>query len=80
MFSNRLCEVLECHPEGLPVLLPTTSIFDELEFDSFQALEMILVIESLAGIEYPPIDVPPIFIFGDAFAYYQLCVQAAGDQ
>jgi acyl carrier protein len=69
--------VLEYPPEALPALLPTTSIFEELEFDSFQALEMILVIESLAGIEYPPIDVPPIFCLADAFAYYQLCVEAA---
>lgn len=47
------------------------SIYDELGLDSFQAFELLIIVEGLAEAMVPPVDVPEIFTMDDAFAYYE---------
>ncbi len=45
--------------------------------DSLQFFELIIQTEELAGISNPTADIPMITSWGDAFAYYQQCVELA---
>ncbi len=60
----------EFNPDGLPIS-PTTGLFDEMGLDSFDAFRMLLFLESLADVQYPPDEVPPIFTVGDSYGYYR---------
>lgn len=48
-----------------------TRIFDDLDLDSLEALELLVIVESLAGLMVPPEETPLIFTLGDAYNYYQ---------
>ena len=47
------------------------SCYDELAFDSIAALRLLIVVEELAGVIYPPEVIPPIYTVGEAFNYYR---------
>lgn len=49
---------------------PDASLFDDWALDSLQAFEMIVIIESMAGADVPPPNLPNLFTVGDAYAYY----------
>jgi len=53
------------------ILAWDTGLFDELGLDSLQAFMLILLVESLAEVEVPPVEIPPMFVLGDAFTYYE---------
>lgn len=55
-----------------PGVAPGTGLYDDLGLDSFQAFELLIVIESLAEVTLPPMDLPQLFTLGDAFEYYRV--------
>jgi acyl carrier protein len=67
-FGERLCRALgvpapgEWHGE--------LGLFDELGLDSLGAFQLLVTLEDLAGIAFPPDDPPPLFTLGDAHRYY----------
>ena len=68
-FIGQLRELLSADlPEHVN---PYDGLYDELEFDSFQAFELLIVVESLAGTLVPPEEVPEIFTLADAYEYYE---------
>jgi acyl carrier protein len=49
-------------------------LHETLGFDSLDTYELLMVTETLAGDETPPLEPPKIVTLADAFAYYQrLC-------
>lgn len=46
-------------------------LYDELGFDSFQAFELLIIVESMSGNLVPPEQVPELYTLGDAHAYYE---------
>lgn len=50
---------------------PYDSLYDDLGLDSFQAFELMIVIEGLAECMVPPMDLPELYTLADAFAYYE---------
>jgi acyl carrier protein len=68
-FVTRLRSVLDAEiPESVT---PYDSLYEELGFDSFQAFELLIVVESLAESLVPPAEVPELYTLGDAHAYYE---------
>jgi acyl carrier protein len=57
--------------DDVPPLQPFTGVFDDLGIDSFHAFEMLIIIETAAGLDVPPPELPAIYTLGDAFEYYQ---------
>jgi acyl carrier protein len=68
-FAAMLIERLNL--EDPPPLQPFTGMFDDLGIDSFQAFEVLIIIETAAGLDVPPPELPEIFTLGDAFEYYR---------
>lgn len=50
---------------------PYDGLYDELGFDSFQAFELLIVVEAMAETLVAPEDVPELFTLGDAHAYFE---------
>lgn len=51
-------------------------LFDELGFDSFELLNVIVVAEELADVLVPPADIPDMLTAGSLYAYYQQLLSA----
>jgi acyl carrier protein len=49
-------------------------LYDELGLDSFDAFMLLLLIESLAGVDFPPDTPPALWTLGDGFNYYSQLV------
>ena len=60
----------EFNPDGRPIALDT-DLYDELGLDSLSAFRLVLFCETLAGADFPPDTIPPIFTVGDAYDYYR---------
>lgn len=70
----------EFAPEVDDPLRPSTGLFDDLGLDSFDAFRMIIFLEDLADVPFPPDEVPQMFSVGDAFRYYEaLCAYVDGN-
>ena len=69
-FARMLLEQLEVG-EGRMSITPRTGLFDDLELDSFQAFELVILIETAAGLDRASTDLPIILTMGDAYNYYQ---------
>lgn len=68
-FVQRLRQNISADlPESLS---PNDGLYDELGLDSFQAFELLIIVESLAGSLVPPVDIPELYTVGDAYAYYR---------
>jgi acyl carrier protein len=50
---------------------PHLSLYDDLAVDSFQAFELLIIIEGIAEIMMPPPEIPELFTLADTFEYYQ---------
>jgi acyl carrier protein len=50
---------------------PGLNLVEDLELDSLQALELVVLTEDMAGLVVPPETEPLIFTLGDAFEYYK---------
>src|SRR6478735_7763981 len=74
-FTCRLLDLLALEVEG-PVN-PYDGLYTELALDSFQALQLIVIIESLADAQVPPLDLPDLFTVQDAYDYYVSLREAA---
>lgn len=68
-FSQQLAQFLKISLDG-PVNA-YDSVYDDWGIDSLQAFQMIIIIESLAGADVPPPEVPEIFTVQDAYDYYR---------
>jgi acyl carrier protein len=55
-------------------LTAETTLFDELCFDSFDALRLIVFVEEFSEVVFAPLRVPEMWTVGDAYGYHlQLC-------
>jgi acyl carrier protein len=64
----------ELGPDRAPID-PSASLYDDLGLDSIEALQLLIAIESIAGIDVPPLEVPALYTVQDAFEYYSLLVR-----
>jgi acyl carrier protein len=55
----------------------TSGLYDDLGIDSFQAFELLIVIEAAAGLDVPPPELPELYTLGNAFTYYEFALQLA---
>jgi acyl carrier protein len=76
-FAARLVDALNLDPDG-PVTADS-GLFDELGVDSFQAFQLLIMIETWAGLLVPPPYLPEIFTLSDAYGYYQDARRFAAD-
>lgn len=68
-FVRRVSSLLDVELE-YPVN-PYDSLYDDWGLDSLQAFQLIIIIESLAGLDIPPDEIPLIYTVQDAFDYYR---------
>jgi acyl carrier protein len=59
---------------------PDLLLTEDLDIDSIQTLELVLLTEHLAGLWVPPADIPLILTLGDAYDYYKYSVDFGGHQ
>ncbi len=57
---------------------PSLSLYEELALDSLQAFHLLVVVEELAEVLYPPEVIPELFTLGQAYNYYRDL--SSGDQ
>lgn len=69
-FCERVLMLLELQGAGDFGL--DDSLYDTIGLDSFQAFQLIIIVESLAGVDVPPVELPEMFTLRDAFGYYSL--------
>lgn len=69
----------ELAPDFPEPMEPSTTLFEDLALDSFAAFRMILFLEELADVPFPPDDIPPMFVVGDAYDYYTMLCSFGGD-
>jgi len=75
-FARALCRELDV-PIPQPIF-EDLGLFDALGLDSLGAFQMLVTLESLAGVDFPPDDPPTMFTLGDAHHYYLgLCALGA---
>lgn len=67
-FAEQLAEILQL--DGEDRFGPSTSLFDDWALDSLQAFAMIVIIESMAGVDVPPPEIPELFTVADAYGYF----------
>lgn len=67
-FCDRVLTLLEMHEAG--AVNPDDSLYETIGLDSFQAFQLIIIVESLAGIDVPPIELPAMYTLRDAYGYY----------
>lgn len=67
-FSTLVVERLRLPDEPLA---PDDGLYTTLALDSFQSLELLVVIEAMADVEVPPAVLPQLFTMGDAYEYYR---------
>jgi acyl carrier protein len=76
-FLARLLALLDFEPAA-PI-----SRYDELYgvvgLDSLQAFHLLIIVESLAGADVPPEEIPEIYTMQDAYAYYESLHTSATD-
>jgi acyl carrier protein len=58
-----------------------TRLFEDINLDSLEVFEFLIVVEALANLVVPLPEVPLIFTLGDAYDYYEIaCVEAKSDK
>ena len=67
-FAERIVDSLALGVAELP--LPTAGLFDDLGFDSFQAVELLVTAEELSQAQVADIEPPEIYTMQDAYDYY----------
>jgi acyl carrier protein len=68
-FVARLQELLEVpFPEPVNAY---DSLFEDLGLDSFKALQLLIIIETLAESLVPPETPPELYTLADAYEYYE---------
>lgn len=69
-FAVRIVEQLGIDCAG-PVN-PYAELYEELGLDSLQVFQLLVRVETLAGADLPPLDLPEIYTMQDAHDYYKL--------
>jgi acyl carrier protein len=57
-------------PVDATMVSELSGLYDDLELDSFQALEVVIAIEYVAEVTVPPVELPELYTMGDAYRYY----------
>jgi acyl carrier protein len=71
-FSTQVADLLDI--KGERPLNRYLGLYDELGFDSLQSFQLLLLVESMAGLDVPEEDPPGLFTLDDAYQYYvKLC-------
>ena len=64
---------------ALPADLNPYEDFSLYEVDSLRVLEILLCVETMAGILFPPPETPMLASFADAFDYFKYCCTYASE-
>ena len=73
-FTSRMVMRFDLHEDEV---VPSALLGDDLQFDSFDTLLLILWVEEQSGYRGPFVDLPDLVTVGDAYAYFDwLRVQA----
>jgi acyl carrier protein len=64
---------------GVP-LVETTELYDELGLDSLEAFRLVILIEDLAGVDFPPATTPMLWTLRDAYTYLQQLTASVATQ
>ena len=67
-FTTHLAELLGLETDFS--IAPDVGLYDDLSLDSIQALELLIITESLADIGAPLIEIPELYTMGDVYDYY----------
>jgi acyl carrier protein len=67
-FCTQVVSLLEIEPSQ--AVNPYDDLYSIVGLDSLQAFQLIIIIESLANCDVPPMDIPGIYTFHDAYEYY----------
>jgi acyl carrier protein len=67
-FCERVLALLELTEAG--PFSPEDNLYDAVGLDSFQAFQLIINVESLAGADVPPVELPAMYTLRDAYGYY----------
>jgi acyl carrier protein len=67
-FCRRLLELLQIDPQLS--FGPDDTLFDTIGLDSFQAFQLIVIVEALADVDVPPVDIPEMYTLRDTYSYY----------
>jgi acyl carrier protein len=59
--------------EAPEIVTADSLLADDLGIDSFQSLEIVIVIEQMAGLELPPPQAPDLRTLRDAVGYLEYC-------
>jgi acyl carrier protein len=59
--------------------LPASDLYSDLDLDSLQTFELLVVTEQIAGLHVAMIDIPTILTLEDAYLYYIRALVAARD-
>jgi acyl carrier protein len=73
-FSSRVNELLRLERED--PINPFEGLYDELGLDSIRAFELIIVVEALAAVDLPGVNLPEMYTMQDAYDYYRALVSA----
>jgi len=58
---------------GIDIANSSSITLSDMGLDSFHALEIVLVTEEMAGLQYSPGEMPAIYTLADAFNYFVKC-------
>jgi acyl carrier protein len=67
----------QLHVEPSDAYDQSTRLVEDLGLDSFMLLDLIVLIETEAALDRPPIEIPVIVTLGDAYDYYRSSLVAA---
>lgn len=67
-FGVRVAEALDVELASPPGA--TDDLFGDCGLDSLQAFQLLVLLEDMADIARPPLEIPEIYTLGDAYAYY----------
>lgn len=57
-----------------------TGLWEDLDFDSIEAVRLLIWIDDVAGLLVPLERTPEMYTLADAYAHYQVVAQAAADE
>jgi len=74
-FADRVISTLNLDaPDDADQIDEHLDLYDQLGVDSFQAFQLIVMSEALAGSEIPPLELPDLYTLGDVYDYYRRLV------
>jgi acyl carrier protein len=73
-FEAFVAEIADFFGFGPGGVRGTTRFWDDLDFDSLDVFELVMLVEALAGLDVPREETPILATVEDAYQYYRRCV------